>query len=192
MANKEVSSDCQFELLNSDSDSRVILTAPHAMPPKSDRNTGKLVQMVAEMTGTAALIGRVSRVRMDLNRSESDGQPFRSKLAELVAEKGRPLYIIDIHGSHKKAQEVEIGTAGGRTAPEWVVETIRKVALRHNFSVAVNEKLPGSRNGTIISTFSSIKDEVYAIQIELPQESRDLQNLGKTARLIAEIISKLR
>ncbi len=54
----------------------VLLTAPHVQPPRSELLIDHIVTRTAIRSGAIALLGRVSRTKLDLNRQEAARDRF--------------------------------------------------------------------------------------------------------------------
>jgi N-formylglutamate amidohydrolase len=176
----------EYKIINSKSRLPVIITAPHAQAPNADKYTGALAEMLGKQTGATVIIGKISRLYLDLNRQEANKHPFRKRLRKLVLEKKRPLLILDIHG--EKDDKVELGTANGLTADPQILNMIKDALKAYNLYVVVDEHLNGSQAGTIIRSFGRPKDGIHAIQIELPPSLRTPKSLGFTLSVLASVI----
>ena len=176
----------EYKILNSKSELPVIITAPHAQAPNADKYTGTLAEMLGKQTGATVIIGKISRLYLDLNRQEANKHPFRKRLRKLVLEKKRPLLILDIHG--KKDDKVELGTANGLTADSSILNMVADVLKAYNLDVLIDEHLKGSQERTIIRSFGRPKDGIHAIQIELPPSLRTPKSLSFISSILASVI----
>ncbi|MGC9156868.1 MAG: N-formylglutamate amidohydrolase [Candidatus Micrarchaeia archaeon] len=144
----------EFRLIGNERGASVLITAPHAFPPNSDKNTGRIAEQAALMSGATALIAMVSRKKIDLNRGESEKHPFRKKIKEVIRFGRKPFLILDLHGMHTSGKRVEIGTDFGKSAPNWVVELLADTLAKHGVKVSINRKFAGSMKGTITSSYA--------------------------------------
>ncbi len=166
----------------------VLLTAPHAAGPEADLHTGQIVEDAALVSRCYAMIGKISREFVDLNRVEAARTEFRKSISTLLTDDGIRC-ILDIHG--KKESGVDIGTAEGQTASESTTDLV-KTRLSKDFLVKVNEKYMGLKPGSIITTYGK-KDAsgafpVEAVQIEFGHKERNDQR-EKVVTDIAELVS---
>ncbi len=182
----------EYIVFNAESSKPVVITAPHAHPPLADKHTGKIAELVAKKTGATAVIGMVSRLYIDLNRSQSNSHPFRKRLKKIIEDKKKPMLLLDLHGT--KTEKLELGSANGLTASKEVVELVKGVLSKHlgeeEIDVIVDERFKGSIEGTIIRTFGSPEKGVHAIQIELPQILRRPGQLEKVVEILSDVIQE--
>src|SRR5713101_4534182 len=168
----------------------VLLTAPHAAGPDADLHTGQIVEDAALTARSYALIGKVSRDYIDLNRIQAARTEFRESINTLIDEGGIRC-ILDIHG--KKEPGVDIGTALGKTCTEGTTNLVRKI-LSKDFSVTVNQKFMGLKPGSIVTTYEKTSQDgqflVEAVQIEFGNEERNLER-DKVVTNIAELVALL-
>ena len=177
----------------------VLITATHVEPPAAEYYIGALATIIARKTGARALIGRVSRAIVDLNRSESNWHPFRKRIRELI-KKGEVKLIIDIHGMGNRDYDIEIGTGTDEsrglepTASSQTVDLFRNSLAQAGFRIVVNEYFKGAKGGTIIRTFYRRKNETYlveALQIEIADRvRRDPASLRKLIAALCSAIEK--
>ena len=90
---------------------RVLLTAPHTASPDANLYTGSIVEEAALTSRSYAVIGKISKEFLDLNKIQSVKSEFRKGVETFITEDGIR-YVLDIHG--KKDPGVDIGTALGR------------------------------------------------------------------------------
>jgi N-formylglutamate amidohydrolase len=168
----------------------VLLTAPHAAGPDADLHTGQIVEDAALTSRSYALIGKVSRDYIDLNRIQAARTEFRESINTLIDDNGIRC-ILDIHG--KKEPGVDIGTALGKTCTESTINLVKTV-LSKNFSVTVNQKFMGLKPGSIVTTYEKTDQDgqflVEAVQIEFGHEERNLER-DKVVIDIAELVALL-
>src|SRR5438445_11570880 len=88
----------------------VLLTAPHTTSPDADLHTGTIVEEAALTSRSYAVIGKVSREFLDLNRIQTAQLEFRKSIEGYIAEDGIR-YLLDIHGQNDPAVDSVI-TAG--------------------------------------------------------------------------------
>jgi hypothetical protein len=154
---------------------RVLLTAPHAASPGADLHTGPIVEEAALTSRSYAVIGKVSREFLDLNRIQSAQSEFRKSIESFIAEDGIR-YLLDIHG--KKEPGVDIGTATGQTCSDSTTELVRSRLVK-DFAVTVNNELKGLEPRSIAPSYSRKDGKgefvVETIQIEFGHEERQFQ-----------------
>ncbi len=163
----------EYDLFRGDKD--VIITATHAMPPDSDMFTGELAAEIAKRSGFTALIGKVSRHEVDLNRKVSDYHPFRKIICKLIKGSTKRVLIIDLHGK-RGSNYIDMGTANGKSIGKDSLTAFTNAFSLANIEFVVDKYFKGSLNGTVISTFC-VPNLVNGIQLELPIELRC--NTGK-------------
>lgn len=165
----------------------VLLTAPHAAGPEADLHTGQIVEDAALASRCYALIGKISREYIDLNRIQAAQTEFRKSIDTLIEENGVRC-ILDIHG--KKESGVDIGTALGKTCTEDTTELVRTF-LSRDFPVTVNAKYMGLKPGSIVTTYEKTDPKagflVQAVQLEFGHEERANQR-DKVVNDIAELV----
>ncbi len=153
----------------------VLLTAPHAASPDADLHTGPIVEEAALTSRSYAVIGKVSREFLDLNRIQSAQSEFRKSIESFIAEDGIR-YLLDIHG--KKEPGVDIGTAAGQTCSDSTTELVRSRLVK-DFTVKVNNEYKGLKPGSIVTSYNRKNAEgdfvVETIQIEFGHEERQFQ-----------------
>ena len=153
----------------------VLLTAPHIASPDADLHTGTIVEEAALTSRSYAVIGKVSREFLDLNRIQSAQSEFRKSIEGFIAEDGIR-YVLDIRG--KKEPGVNIETAAGRTCSDSTTELVRS-RLSKDFTVKVNSEYKGVESGSVVTSYNS-KDAkgnfvVETIQVEFGHEERNFQ-----------------
>ncbi len=165
----------------------VLLTAPHAAGPEADLHTGQIVEDAALVSRAYAVIGKISREYIDLNRVQAARTEFRKSIDTLLEDNGIRC-ILDIHG--KKEPGVEIGTAQGKTCSQSTADLLRD-HLSRNFAVRMNQEYMGEKPGSIVTTYgktdSSGKFVVEAVQIEFGHEERKSER-EKVISDIAELV----
>jgi len=153
----------------------VLLTAPHTASPDADLHTGTIVEEAALTSRSYAVIGKVSREFLDLNRIQSAQSEFRKSIEGFIAEDGIR-YLLDIRG--KKEPGVNIGTAAGKTCSDSTTELV-KSRLSKDFTVKVNSENMGDEPGIIVTSYNrkDAKDNfvVETIQVEFGHEERQFQ-----------------
>ena len=158
-----------FELLG---EGYVLLTAPHAPSPNADLHTGQIVEDAALVSRCFAVVGKVSREYVDLNRVQAAETELRKSIDMIVGEYGIR-YILDVNG--KKEPGVDIGTGNGETASGPTTDLVR-VRLSQDFPVKVNEQRMGLKPGSVITTYAKKgpQDEfiLEALQIGFGYEER--------------------
>ena len=168
----------------------VLLTAPHAAGPDADLHTGQIVEDAALTSRSFALVGKISRDYIDLNRIQSARTEFRESINALIDDSGIKC-ILDIHG--KKEPGVDIGTALGKTCTESTTNLVRTL-LAKDFPVTVNQKFMGLKPGSIVTTYEKTSQDgqflVEAVQIEFGHEERNLER-DKVVTNIAELVALL-
>jgi hypothetical protein len=168
----------------------VLLTAPHTASPDADLYMGPIVEEAALTSRSFAVIGKVSRDFLDLNRIQSAQSEFRKSIENFIAEDGIR-YLLDIRG--KKEPGVNIGTPSGQTSPDSTTELVRSRLVK-DFAVTVNNELKDLGPGITVPSYSR-KDEkgefvVENIQIEFGHEERQLQR-EKVILDVSEIVDIL-
>ncbi len=179
----------EFKVIGSTQKANVLITAPHAFPPSSDKNTGKLAELIAINSKIPAIISRVSRLDIDLNRGISNNHPFRKKIKEIIDNGSRPFLILDIHGMHSDENEIEIGTTNGKSVPKEILDALIETFRQHEIAARINERFPSAQNGTITSSYYNIKGKIYTIQLEFPMSMRQPENINNIAGIISEFIN---
>jgi hypothetical protein len=169
---------------------RVLLTAPHTASPDADLYMGPIVEEAALTSRSFAVIGKVSRDFLDLNRIQSAQSEFGKSIENFIAEDGIR-YLLEIRG--KKEPGVNIRTPSGQTSPDSTTELV-KSRLVKDFVVTVNNELRGLGPGITAPSYSS-KDEkgefvVENIQIEFGHEERLFQR-EKVILDVSEIVDIL-
>ncbi len=153
----------------------ILLIVPHAKMPKGELYTPEIGQEIACSLNTHLLVGDVSRIIIDLNRSEANSHPFRMRIKELLSKK-RIRLILDLHGMKDEEPIVEIGTLNGGSATSHTIDIFRKHLEKAGFKVLIDRKFKGEERGTIISTFSN-PPSVEALQIKFAYYIRNNEEL---------------
>jgi hypothetical protein len=153
----------------------VLLTAPHIASPDADLHTGTIVEEAALTSRSYAVIGKVSREFLELNRIQSAQSEFRKSMEGFIAEDGIR-YVLDIRG--KKEPGVNIETAAGQTCSDSTTELVRSRLVK-DFTVNVNSEYKGVESGSVVTSYNS-KDAkgnfvVETIQVEFGHEERQFQ-----------------
>jgi len=153
----------------------VLLMAPHIASPDADLHTGTIVEEAALTSRSYAVIGRVSREFLELNRIQSAQSEFRKSIEGFIAEDGIR-YVLDIRG--KKEPGVNIETAAGRTCSDSTTQLVRSRLVK-DFTVNVNSEYKGVESGSVVTSYNS-KDAkgnfvVETIQVEFGHEERHFQ-----------------
>ena len=168
----------------------VLLIAPHSTGPDADLHAGPIVEEAALLSKCYAVIGKVSRDYLDLNRIQSAKSDFRKAIQDFLDEYGVKC-ILDIRG--KRDQGVDIGTAQGESASQSTTDTVQGI-LSKNFTVTLNADHFGTEPGSIITTYNQKDAEgrfsLEALQIEIGHEERTFQK-DKIVSSIADIVSVL-
>lgn len=171
----------------------VLLTAPHVQPPRAEILIAHVVTRVAGISGAHALLGLVSRTKLDLNRAEAAGSGFRKRIADLI-ESRQIQYLLDIHGCNfvEGRPEIDLGTAGFLTARKETAEQSRLLLKQAGFDVQLDHYFRGeSSPGNIIRSCG-----VEAIQIEIRKDLRHPssphlpQLIESLARLVSFLAAK--
>ncbi len=153
----------------------VLLTAPHTASPDADLHAGTIVEEAALTSRSYAVIGKVSREFLDLNRIQSAQSEFRKSIEGFIAEDGIR-YLLDIHG--KKEPGVDIATTARQTCSDSTTELVRSRLVK-DFMVKVNNQYKGFESGSIVTSYNR-KDAkgnfvVETIQVEFGHEERQFQ-----------------
>ena len=164
----------------------VLLTAPHVASSDADLHTGPIVEEAALTSRSYAIIGKVSREFLHLNRIQSAQLEFRKSIEGFIAEDGIT-YILDIRGTREPG--VDIGTAVGQTCSDSTTELVRS-RLGKDFTVKVNSEFKGDEPESMVTSHNR-KDAsgnfvVETIQVRLGHEERQFQR-EKVIRDISEI-----
>ena len=165
---------------------RVLLTAPHTASPDADLHTGSIVEEAALTSRSYAVIGKVNREFLDLNKIQSAKLEFRKGIDTFIAEDGIR-YVLDIRG--KMEPGVDIRTAVGRTSSSSTTELVRSRLVK-DFTVRVDGEYKDLETGDVVPSYDS-KDTkgdfvVETIEIEFGQDERQSQR-EKVIRDISEI-----
>ena len=165
---------------------RVLLTAPHTASSDSDLHTGSIVEEAALTSRSYAVIGKVSKEFLDLNRIQSAKLEFRKSIETFIGEDGIR-YVLDIHG--KKDPGVDIETALGQASSDSTTELIR-ARLVKDFKVTMNKEFATLEPGSRVTSHSHKEEKgdfvVETVQINFGQEERQFQR-EKVIRDISEI-----
>ncbi len=166
----------------------VLLTAPHAASPEADLHTGQIVEDAALASRSYAVVGKVSRDYVDMNRVQVAQTEFRKSIDTMIEDNGIRC-ILDIHG--KKDLGVDIGTALGETASSQTTDLVR-VRLAQDFAVKINEQYAGLKPGSIITSYSKKTSQgeftLEALQVEFGHEERH-NDRDKVVNDIAELVT---
>jgi hypothetical protein len=169
---------------------RVLLTAPHAASPDADLYAGSIVEEAALTSRSYAVIGKVSKDFLDLNKIQSAKSEFRKGIETFIAEDGIR-YVLDIRG--KMEPGVDIRTAVGQTSSPSTTELVRSRLVK-DFTVRVNDEYKKLETGDVVPSYN-YKDAkgdivVETIEIEFGQDERQSQR-EKVIRDISEIVDIL-
>lgn len=164
----------------------VLLTAPHVAIPDADLHTGPIVEEAALTSRSYAVIGKVSREFLDVDRIQSAQSEYRKSIEGFIAEDGIR-YVLDIHG--KKEPGVDIETAAGKTCSESMVEVVRSRLIK-DFTVGVDSERKRVESESVVTSYNS-KDAkgdfvVESIQVAFGLEERQFQR-EKVISHISEI-----
>src|SRR5438477_3826651 len=164
----------------------LLLSTPHSTSPNADLHTGQIVEEAALTSRAFAVIGKVDREFLDLNRIQSAQLEFRKGIEAFVSEDGIR-YILDIRG--KKEPGVEIGTVEGQTSSDSTTELVRSRLVK-DFTVKVNNEYKGDEPVSLVTGYDR-KDAkgnftVETIQIQVSHEERQFLR-EKVIRDISEI-----
>ncbi len=150
----------------------IIITAPHATRPLREGKrrfsdgggTAALAVALGVMTG-AAVIYTTYEGPSDPNYY--DDNEFKKELSRMI-DKIRPMYILDIHGSHPfRSYDIDLGTMNGQSLlghDNLVFGLIKSLNYDGIWSISYN-RFGASRNGTI-TKFASQKG-IPTIQLEI-------------------------
>jgi len=168
----------------------VLLTAPHTASSDADLHTGPIVEEAALTSRSYAVIGKVSREFLDLNRIQSAQSEFRKSIEGFIAEDGIR-YILDIRG--KEEPGVDIGTAVGQTRSDSTTELVRSRLVK-DFTVKVTNEYKGEP-GSMVTRYNR-KDAngnfvVETIQVDFGHDERQFQreNVITDISEIADILN---
>ncbi len=153
----------------------VLLTAPHTGGPAEDLHTGQIVEDAALASRAFAVIGKVSREYLDLNRIQAARNDFRKSIDTLIDDNGIKC-ILDIQG--KKEAGVDLGTGLGKTCKEETSNLVRLI-LSKDFNVTEKAKHQGTKTGSIVTTYERKDSQgrflVEAVQLGFGHEQRTLE-----------------
>src|SRR3989442_7220120 len=168
----------------------VLLTSPHTTSPDADLYTGPIVEEAALTSRSFAVIGKVTRDFLDLNRIQSAQSEFRKSIESFIEEDGIR-YLLDIRG--KTEPGVSIGPPSGQTSSDSTTELVRSRLVK-DFAVSLNNEFKGLEPGTIVPSYSrkDAKGEfvVETIEIEFGHEERQFQR-EKVILDVSEIVDIL-
>ena len=164
----------------------VLLTAPHAMPPMADTNTGRIATIVAKKTSAYALISTIPRFIADHNRVIGRVWPFRRILENLVINR-RIKLIIDLHATSRTRENlIEIGTWYGFSISKRDLTLLMRILDSKGISYGITSRFVG---GDIIFYHSNIPI-VGTIQLEISRGASK-KEIRKIIRSLIEFINKL-
>lgn len=189
--------------------------ALHAQPPAADLFTDVIVENVIEKTGCGGIIGTVSRLQADLNRSP-DGEnydgvnEYRQAIKDILSFLGildetsnmiiKPYLHLSFHGmkdTHYGPYAIEIGTLRGKSCSseirEWFVDYLTKKCevILPKIELVFDEKFVGHESvgyhrwGDGLS-YQGYNQNFHSFQIEI---SRTLR--GKFSTEISEIFAQM-
>lgn len=164
-------------------DNNIILTAPHAAGPESDRGIGELVYNLHKKTNADAVLSTISRLIIDYNHFLPNGEEFHNTIDKLIDNGASTL--IDMHSMYPKETmyDIEIGTVFNETATPEVTDYIKLELEKTGYRIAVNEQWWG---GAIVNYY---KDRgINCIQIEV---NYNLVNNEKVIDALTEIIQHI-
>ena len=169
---------------------RVLLTAQHTASPDADLYTGPIVEEAALTSRSFAVIGKVSREFLELNRLQSAQSEFRKSVENFIAEDGIR-YLLNIRG--KREPGVNIGTTAEQASSDSTIELVRSRLIK-DFAVKVNNEFKGLESGSMVTTYSR-KDAkgdfvVDTVQVEFGHEERQFQR-EKVILDVSEIVDIL-
>ncbi len=173
----------------------VLLSAPHAQGPSADNFTGELAFQIAKLTNSGAIIGTISREKIDYNRATSRDSPFRQFLSQEISRlhrKYRSTILLDIHGvAARGGPSTYIGTQFGKTASPEVFDMILETFWALDVDAALASIVdPSLIGGDIIGEVGNPKDGIHAIQIEIDQRHRELGEGNEIIQGLILIIKK--
>lgn len=189
--------------------------ALHAQPPAADLFTDVIVENVIEKTGCAGIIGTVSRLEADLNRSP-DGEndvginEYRHAIKDILRSLGildepshtiiKPYLHLSFHGmkdAHYGPFAIEIGTLRGKSCSleirEWFVDYLSKksevilpkIVLVYDEKFVGHESIGYHRFGDGKS-YQGYNQHFHSFQIEI---SRTLRR--KYSTVISDIFAQM-
>ncbi len=177
--------------------SAVLIDAVHAVKPKADAYTGKIVETVANNAGCHAIISTLSRKVADLNRpptEENAGavEEYRRTirhlfetiaLLKLDSILSRPILHLAIHGMKDRPDaDIELSTRMGDSCSDDVLEWVRTeieewaqntASLSKRPTIVVNRRFIGDqsknnhRKGARQSSYDGYGEFFNTIQIEI-------------------------
>ncbi len=177
----------------------VLLDAPHAARPGSDKWTGPIVERAASAADCHCIVSLVSRRDADLNRPPDDVSratvaEYRRCLERAVTSAGvdtagqllRPFLHLSVHGMHDRhGYDVELGTRNGATCSAdveaWAVARCEEwaEALPSNPRIVLNQVFVGDpvlevhRSGDPDDEYGGFGDRHHTIQIEFAHHLRE-------------------
>jgi hypothetical protein len=164
----------------------VLLTAPHVAGADADLHTGPIVEEAALTSRSYAVIGKVSREFLDVDRIQSAQSEYRKSIEGFIAEDGIR-YLLDIHG--KKGPGVDVQTVAGQTCSDSMLEVVRSRLIK-DFTVGVKSERKRVESESIVTSYNR-KDAngdfvLESIQVEFGLEERQFQR-EKVISHISEI-----
>lgn len=177
------------------------IEALHAVPPKADLLTDKIVEKTLEKINCSGIISKVSRKEADLNR-KPDGQnnealaQYQNIINEILQYQGiidmkinqltKPYLHLSVHGMkdvYHGPYGIEIGTCNGKSCSkrmeDWFLETItnKRNEFLPKINILLNEKFDGDQS--IIfhrcgdgKTYSGYGEHFHTFQVEIARTLR--------------------
>lgn len=154
---------------------RLLFTAPHAVThmrdgttKRADRGTGGLAELLAELTGSAA-VASCGEIHGDPNWDQLEESPFKQHLARMLKP---DFVVIDLHGMRDDYNtDVNLGTG---LLPDTRCSELT-IRLQHSFEesgfkVTTNYPFDAAKPETITSFAQNLN--VVSVQIELAARLR--------------------
>lgn len=174
------------------------LDAVHAENPRSDMYTGPIAQGVVNKFNISAIISRVSRKEMDLNRDRTKQNAegideYREILNRIISRQktvdktGRitknHLHIA-LHGmANSRGTEFELGTRHGKTCSKPVLDWIVSHVSQQSKNYGVNKLFQGDKSiarhrlGDPYSDYKGYGPLFHTIQVEINHEWRKYRRI---------------
>lgn len=196
----------------------VLIEALHAVPPRAEVFTDRIVGLVSQTVDCHCIIATVSRQVADLNRfpnsrNQSAVKEYRETIRELLHHSGAldetgqvrfPFLHLSLHGMRDRSyMDIELGTVFGDSCSadvlQWLLSETRRWAGRLENDrrepiVVDNQELYGEpviathRLGDTASGYAGYGDNFNSVQIEIARRLRDSHS-KELAEFFSELIA---
>ena len=165
---------------------RVLLATPHSASPDADLHIGSIVEEAALTSRSYAVIGKVGKEFLNLDRVQSARSELRKGIETFIAEDGIR-YVLEVRG--KMDPGVDIGIAPGQTSSDSTTELVR-ARLVKDFTVRMNREIENLEPDSMVMSFNRKDDKgnfvVETVQLDFGHVERQFQR-ENVIRDIAEI-----